>query len=151
MPLVGLEKIVATLPVVTRRAGETVLSAGLKTDLLLILKLGAVAILKESIEIARVDQPGAILGELSALLDQPHTAEVRALEDSQFYVADAVLLEKDPNMLLYVARIIAERLVAADNSLVGAKKHSEAGKPLSMSEMVDKLREILVGRSRGGF
>ena len=38
MPLVGLEKTLATLPVVTRRGGETVLSAGLKTDLLLILK-----------------------------------------------------------------------------------------------------------------
>ena len=44
-----------------------------------------------------------------------------------------------------------ERLLAADSSLVGAKKQNEAGKPLSMSEMVDKLREILVGRSRAGF
>ena len=143
--LSGLEKILAGLPVATRRAGETVLSAGLKTDLLLILKSGAVAILKDSIEIARVDQPGAVLGELSALLHQPHSAEVRALEDTQFYVADAELLERDPAVLLYVARIIAARLVAADSSLAKAKKQSRAGQPPSLGDMVDKLQGILVG------
>src|SRR5437660_104398 len=144
MSLVGLEKTLAALPVVTRRAGETVLSAGLKTDLLLILKKGAVVILKDSIEIARVDQPGAVLGELSALLGQPHTAEVRASEESQFYVADAVLLEKDPSAVLYVARIMAERLVAADRSLVTLKKQLEAGQSsLSLSKIVDTLEKIL--------
>src|SRR5437667_4967278 len=97
------EKLLARLPVVTRLAGETVISAGLKTDLLLILKKGAVVILKDAVEIAKVDQPGAVLGELSALLDQPHYAEVRALEETQFYIADAELLEKDPTVLLYVA------------------------------------------------
>jgi CRP-like cAMP-binding protein len=140
-----LEKISAGLPVATRRAGETVLNAGLKTDLLLILKNGAVAILKDSVEIARVDQPGAVLGELSALLDQPHSAEVRALEDTQFYVADAELLEKDPTVLLYVARIIAARLVAADSSLAEAKKQSRTGQPPSLGDMLDKLQRILVG------
>ena len=144
MSLVGLEKTLAALPVVTRRAGETVLSAGLKTDLLLILKKGAVVILKDSIEIARVDQPGAVLGELSALLGQPHTAEVRASEESQFYVADAVLLDKDPRAVLYVARIMAERLVAADRSLVTLKKQLEAGQSsLSLSKIVDTLEKIL--------
>jgi len=125
--LVGLEKTLAGLPVATRRAGETVISAGLKTDLLLILKKGAVVILKDAVEIAKVDQPGAVLGELSALLDQPHYAEVRALEETQFYIADAELLEKDPTVLLYVARIIAARLVAADSSLAEAKKQTRAG------------------------
>src|SRR5690242_4540379 len=109
-----LEKLLAKLPVVTRVAGETVLRAGLKTDLLLILKKGTVVILRDRVEIARVGQVGAVLGELSALLGQPHTAEVRALEDSQFYVADAELLDKDPSMLRYVAKILAQRLVEAD-------------------------------------
>jgi len=143
--LIGMEKTLSGLPVATRRAGETVLSAGLKTDLLLILKSGAVGILKDSVEIARVDQPGAVLGELSALLDQPHSAEVRALEDTQFYVADAELLEKDPAVLLYVARIIAARLVAADSSLAEAKKQSRAGQPPSLGDMLDQFEKILVG------
>ena len=87
------EKKLAALPLVTYRAGETVLTAGSKTGQLLILKTGTVVILKDSIEIARVEEPGAVIGELSALLDRPHTADVRILEDSQFHVADAALLE----------------------------------------------------------
>jgi hypothetical protein len=50
-------------------------------------------------EIGR-DRPrsrGAVFGELSALLDQPHTTDVHAIEPSQFHVADAVtLLTHDP-------------------------------------------------------
>jgi CRP/FNR family cyclic AMP-dependent transcriptional regulator len=52
---------------------------------------------KNGVEIATVTEPGAVFGELSVLLDQPHTADVRALEASQFYVADAAtLLRIDP-------------------------------------------------------
>jgi CRP-like cAMP-binding protein len=44
-----------------------------------------------------------VFGELSVLLDQPHTADVRALEASQFHVADAATtLRVDPIALLYV-------------------------------------------------
>ena len=82
-------KLLALLPLANYRAGETVLTAGSKSRRLLILKSGAVVIFKDSIEIARVEESGAVFGELSALLDQPHTADVRALEDSQFHVADA--------------------------------------------------------------
>ena len=37
-------------------------------------------------------EPGAVFGELSVLLDQPHTADVRARKASQFHVADAATL-----------------------------------------------------------
>jgi len=61
-------KLLALLPLANYRAGETVLTAGSKSGRLLILKSGAVVILKDSIEIARVEEPGAVFGELSALL-----------------------------------------------------------------------------------
>ena len=49
-------------------------------------------------------EPGAVFGELSVLLDQPHTADVVALETSQFHVADATtLLTQNPIAVLYVA------------------------------------------------
>ena len=77
-------KRIEALPLVTYQAGENVLNAGSRTGRLLILKKGAVVIVKENIEIAKVAEPGAVFGELSTLLDQPHTADVRALEASQF-------------------------------------------------------------------
>jgi hypothetical protein len=94
-PAAMFEKILAGLPLVTYRAGETILSAGLKTGRLLILKTGAVLILQDSIEIA-MDHPGAVFGEVSALLEQPHAADVRALEDSQFHVADTLPSSSSP-------------------------------------------------------
>ena len=83
------EKRLATLPVASYGAGETVFTEGTKTGRLLILKAGLVSVIKGGIEIAQVAEPGVIFGELSALLDQPHTADVRTVEASQFHVADA--------------------------------------------------------------
>ena len=140
----AFEKGLTVLPVATYRAGETVMTAGTKSGRLLILKKGAVVILKDSIEIARVDEPRAVLGELSALSEQPHTADVRALEDSEFYVADAALIGKDPVMLLHVARILARRIVAANGSLVELKKQIQAGQPTSaLRRMLEKVEEVL--------
>jgi CRP/FNR family cyclic AMP-dependent transcriptional regulator len=118
----AFEKFLAVLPLATYGAGETILKAGSKTGRLLILKSGAVVILKNSIEIATVDEPGAVFGEISALLDQPHSADVRTLEDSQFRVADAAQLANNPNAILYIAKNLARRLVAADDILVQLRK-----------------------------
>jgi CRP-like cAMP-binding protein len=82
------QKSVAALPVVTYQAGETVVAEGSRTGRLLILEKGVVAIVKEDTEIAQVAEPGAVFGELSVLLDKPHTAEVRALETSRYYRAN---------------------------------------------------------------
>jgi len=57
----AFEKMLSALPVTTYRAGETILRDGSKTGRLLILKSGEVAVLKNSVELARVDQPGAVL------------------------------------------------------------------------------------------
>jgi len=80
----AFQNSLADLAVVTYQAGESVIADGSKTGRLLILKKGTVAIEKEGTEIAKVTEPGAVFGELSLLLDQPHTADVRALETSQF-------------------------------------------------------------------
>src|SRR5262249_28914019 len=101
MPLIpniaAFQRKLASFPIATYQAGETVLTAASTTGRLLILKKGVVAILKEGVEIGTVREPGAVFGEISALLNQPHTADVRALEATQFYVADAAtLLRVDP-------------------------------------------------------
>jgi CRP-like cAMP-binding protein len=137
-------KLLAILPLANYRAGETILTAGSKSNRLLFLKSGAVVVLKDSIEIARVEGPGAVFGELSALLDQPHTADVRALVDSQFHIADAALLRKDPIALLHVARILARRLVAANNGFVEPKTQLQAGQSTSaLSKLLGKIEEVL--------
>jgi CRP/FNR family transcriptional regulator, cyclic AMP receptor protein len=112
---------------------------------LFILKKGAVTIVKEDIEIAKVAEPGAVFGELSTLLDQPHTADVRALETSQFHVAEAdALLAQDPIVLLYVAGILAQRLNVANQAVIQLKTQIQAGQSRSeIGRTIEKIEGLL--------
>src|SRR6478752_4197805 len=117
----GAADVFATLPLATYQPGEIILAEGSKTGRLFILKKGAVAVVRQGIEIAKVAEPGAVFGDLSALLDTPHTADVRALEISVFYVADAAKSLQDPGLLVHVARVLAERLDMANQALIELK------------------------------
>ena len=143
---IAFQKRLGGLPLRTYQAGEVVLATRSKTGQLLILRNGAVAIVTGTIEIARVAEPGAVFGELSALLDQPHTADVRALEISQFYVADAAaMLVQDPAALLYIAAVLARRLDGANRALIELKSQLQAGQPLSViGKTVEKVAASLV-------
>jgi CRP/FNR family cyclic AMP-dependent transcriptional regulator len=140
-----IQKKLSSLPVAAYGAGETVVTEGTRTGRLLFLKTGAVSIVKGDTEIARVTEPGAMLGELSVLLDQPHTADVRALEPSQFHVADAAaLLALDPVTPLYVAALLARRLDATNRALVELKHQVQTGQPQSVIEKtVERIEELL--------
>src|SRR5262249_46311379 len=78
------QRKLAGFPLATYQAGECVLTAGSKTGRLLILREGAVEVVREGVQIAKVTEPGAVFGELSVLLDQPHTADLRALKLHSF-------------------------------------------------------------------
>ena len=141
------EKLTA-LPLATYQAGETVLTAGSTTGRLLILRKGEVEIVKDGVQIAKVAEPGAVFGELSVLLDQPHTADMRALETSQFHVADAAtLLGQDPIALLYVAAVLARRLDGANQALIELKRHLRATQPGGVVGKVVEKMEGLLGAS----
>src|SRR5215471_19034779 len=139
------QKSVAALPVVTYQAGETVIAEGSRTGRLLILGKGSVAIVKEDMEIAQVAEPGAVFGELSLLLDKPHTAEVRALVTSRFHVANATtLFAEDPIAILYVATTLAHRLDAANQALIQLKSQLQVGQPNSVvAKTVSKIEGLL--------
>jgi CRP-like cAMP-binding protein len=149
MPLIPdtamLQKRLATLPLAIYQAGETVLVNGSRTDRLFILKKGTVAIVKDNIEIAKVAEPGAVFGELSTLLDQPHTADVRALETSQFHVAEAdALLAQDPIVLLYVAGVLAQRLNVANQVVIQLKTQVQAGQSRNeIGRTIEKIEGLL--------
>jgi CRP/FNR family transcriptional regulator, cyclic AMP receptor protein len=143
--LAALLRTAALLPVVKYQAGETVLTAGSTTGRLLVLRSGAVEVVKDGVQIAKVSAPGSVFGELAALLDQPHTADVRTLGQSEFHVADALtLLAGDPTVTLYVAAILAQRLDGANRALIEVKRQLRAGEPRSViGRTVEKVEELL--------
>ena len=136
----------ATLPLVTYQAGETVIADGSRTGRLLILSKGTVVIVKGGTEIAKVAEPGAVFGEISVLLDQPHAADVRALETAEFHVADATtLLTQNPIAVLYVATMLAHRLNGANHALIQLKHQLSTGEPPNVvAKTVSKMEELLI-------
>jgi CRP/FNR family transcriptional regulator, cyclic AMP receptor protein len=138
------QKRLAALPLESFDAGETVFAEGTKTGRLLILKSGAVSIFKGDIEFAQVTEPGAVFGELSALLNEPHSADVRTLEKSEFHVADAATLLQDPVALLYVTMVLARRIDTANQGLLQLKIMLEAGEPKGLVDAtLDKIEGLL--------
>src|SRR5258708_12178932 len=84
-------------------AGTLIIHEGGTTDHLYVLIEGRLEVVKGDTVVAIITEPGAVLGEMSVLLDQSHTATVRAASDSTLYeISDAAsfLREQPPAPLL---------------------------------------------------
>jgi CRP/FNR family transcriptional regulator, cyclic AMP receptor protein len=131
MSIVDLEFVferLSALPIRTFEEGELVLAEGTKTGKLFFLIQGAVDIAKDGWHIARVDKPGAVFGEMAALRDQPHSADVVAFQTSSFFVVNdaASFLMAEPLITLYIAEIQSGRLDAANRNLIAARSEFTA-------------------------
>jgi CRP-like cAMP-binding protein len=141
------------LPIRDFAAGEVVISEGTPSGVLYILASGAVEVVKGDVPIVTVTEPGALFGEMSVLLDLPHTATVRALEPSTLHVAEDPLgfLHANPEIAFELSRLLARRLNFVNGYLVDVKRQFEgSGDHLAM---VDEVLETLVhhqGRTAAG-
>jgi CRP/FNR family cyclic AMP-dependent transcriptional regulator len=100
-------------------AGTLILHEGGTTGHLYVLIEGRLEVVKGDTVVAIITEPGAVLGEMSVLLDQPHTATVRAASDSAVYeIGDAASFLRDqPEVALLIARLLAQRLNVATTYL----------------------------------
>jgi CRP-like cAMP-binding protein len=132
-------------PVREFASGELVLAQGESTGLLLILIDGAVEVVKEDVTVAKVTDPGAVFGDLSALLGVPHTAAVRAVAPSRFFVVDQpkAFLQESPAVCLHLCELLARRLDAVNKYLVDVKHQFEGHDHLGM---VDSVLDTLMHR-----
>ena len=76
----------ASLPTLELLLGEALLQAGTTTGKLFFLKSGELAVVRDGVTITRIREPGAIFGEMSLLLEGPHTADVIATEPSVCHI-----------------------------------------------------------------
>jgi CRP/FNR family cyclic AMP-dependent transcriptional regulator len=150
MPLIpdpaAFMKSLASCQVSSFAPGQAVLAAGSKTGQLYLLRHGMVEVMRDGLRIATVAEPGAVFGELAVILDKPHTADVRALEPSEFHVVDASsLLRENVLALAYVTATLARRLDAANEVIVEIKKELESGRrPGVISKALDRLEGLLI-------
>jgi CRP/FNR family cyclic AMP-dependent transcriptional regulator len=124
--------------------GALVIHEGGKTGHLFVLLQGKLEVIKGDSIVAVLTEPGAMLGEMSVLLDQPHTATVRAASDSTIYEFDdaASFLRDQPQVALLIARLLAQRLNVATTYLADLM-HQYAGHGTHLS-MVSELLQSMI-------
>jgi CRP-like cAMP-binding protein len=98
-------------------AGMTLLHQGCFDPVLFILEWGAVEVIKDGIQLTVLNHPGSIFGDLSSLLEIPHTASVRVVERSSFRVIRQanVAFRSSPKLTLFIAQQLARRFISLDN------------------------------------
>jgi CRP/FNR family cyclic AMP-dependent transcriptional regulator len=108
--------------------GELLITEGEAGGELYVLELGSLIVERDGVTIATIDDPGALIGEMSVLLGVDHSATVRAEMHSTVRVIDDAIpfLERNPLMALHVATLACERLDRTSALVVQLRKESEA-------------------------
>ena len=132
-------------------AGTVLLAEGGKSGKLFVLADGSVEVLRRDTLVTVVNEPGAIFGEMSVLLDVPHTATVRTLEPSAVYVFDdaGAFMRSNPEIATVIARSLAQRLNLVTTYLVDLKRQY-AGQANHLG-MVSDVLASLVNQQRAEF
>lgn len=125
-------------------AGASVIREGETTGRLYVLMDGRLDVVKGDTVIASITEPGAMLGEMSVLLGQPHTATVRAASDSTIYEFSdaAAFLREQPAVALLIAQLLAQRLNVANTYLADLKRQY-AGHGNHLAMVGDLLQSMI--------
>jgi len=132
------------LPLRSFDAQDVLLNEGTVTGRIYVLASGEIEIAKGEVTVARIVEPGAIFGEISALLGVAHSATVRAATSVTAYeIKDAALfLDNSPELMRSVANLLARRLIDATTYLTDLK-HQYSDRE-DHFVMVDQILEALV-------
>jgi CRP/FNR family cyclic AMP-dependent transcriptional regulator len=124
--------------------GDVLLVEGEKEGILYILIEGSLEVLKGDLQINVVSEPGALFGEISVLLDIPHSATVKALSPSRLYVVERAneFLQSHTDIAYQVAKLLAQRLYGITSYLIDMKTQFEDQK--NHLGMVDEVLETLL-------
>lgn len=138
----------ADLPVVHFAPGDVMIAEGPASGRLLVLMSGSVEVLRGTTQIAEASEPGAIFGEISALLGGPHTATVRAVTDveARELAGAAAALKRETPLTWFVARLLAQRLADATGYLADIKRQFADRR--DHLGMVDQVLDTLIQRQR---
>ena len=104
--------------------GESLIQEGVRTDRLYVLTSGAFEVVRNGVRVIAINEPGAFLGEISAVLESAPTASVVAIEDSAVRVLDdaAASVRTRPELMYAIAQVLARRLWAVTAYLVDIKR-----------------------------
>lgn len=131
--------------------GTVLIAEGETSGRLFVLAEGCVEVLRGDTQVALVGEAGSIFGEMSVLLNRPHTATVRAASQVRVFVFEdaASFLKSHPDIAFSLSRLLAERLSAATTYLVDLKRQFDGqGNHLGM---VGEVLETLIHQQHEDF
>ena len=119
--------ICAGLPRQDLAPGAVLLAEGETSGRLYVLAEGTVEVLRGDTLVAVVEEAGSVFGEMSVLLNRPHTATVRAASPVGVFAFDDAqsFLKSHPEIAFQLGKLLAERLNAATTYLVDLKRQFE--------------------------
>lgn len=141
------------LPEIEFAIGDTVVREGGSTGGIWVLVSGELQVRKGDVLVNHITRPGALVGEVSVLLDTSFGATVVATQPSVMrYAADGrALLTRDPAITLLVAKGLAERLNFVTTYLADLKHQYGDAPGLSMvSEVMRELAQLQGVTARAG-
>jgi CRP-like cAMP-binding protein len=132
----------ADLPERVFEAGEVVMREGEAGGGMWVLVSGSLQVSKGGVLVNTINRPGALVGEISVLLDVSFSATVEVTERSVLrHAADGhALLRRDPDIAMLVAKGLAERLNFVTTYLADLKLQYGEAPGLSMvSKVLQRL------------
>ena len=99
-------------PIKELEIGDVLITQGSMGTDLYVLEAGQLAVERDGVKIATIDQSDSLIGEMGLLLHKPHSATVRAETNTKVrVVADAMrVLERHPDITLRLAGLLSQRL-----------------------------------------
>lgn len=141
------------LPEVAFAPGDVVVAEGGSAGSLWVLVSGVLQVRKGRVPVNTITRPGALVGEISLLLDTVNSATVEAMQPSvlRFAADGQAFLASDPAITRLVAIGLAERLNVVTTYLADLK-HQYADTPgLSMvSDVLAQLAQRQAPSARPG-
>ena len=130
------------------KPGDVLIPEGPGLDRMYVLAVGEVEVLRGDTQVADIAIPGAIFGEIAALLGGPHTATVRAVTDVTAFRIETSrsTLMDHTELSFHVSTVLARRLTDATIYLADLKR--QFADRADHFGMVDQVLDTLVQRQR---
>jgi CRP/FNR family cyclic AMP-dependent transcriptional regulator len=126
----NLLALTLSYPVLSLRPGEKLIETGEARGEMFLLMHGHLKVMRDGVEIARLIEPGTLVGEMSVLLGTDHSADVIAVDDVEVrHIEDGWRwLESSPVVALHIATIACQRLDRTSAMLVELRKEAREGR-----------------------
>lgn len=142
-----LDALAQSLPTKEMSEGDVLLEQGTMSGKAYVLVEGLFEVSRDGLPLCVLDEKGAPIGEMAALLNTEHTATVTAQSAAKLLVIEdyAQFAKEHPEVMLHLARALAERLANTNRYVVHMQKQFDeilSAPEAPSPEKISKVRDL---------